>query len=167
MTESIEVISDRDHLHWSAIWAGVFVFFAIWSVFGALCLAIFAGSASMGLALEVWGVILTIIAMFIAGRATAQWSGVTESRHTIMQSMVMFGLAVISVILVVATGTAMLGALANGVSLGHGSVAAMFSDYGWALFVALFLGWLAAMGGASSAHRMVSHPEMQHQIGHA
>lgn len=78
------------HLNWGAIWAGVFTFLAIWSVFGALCLAIFAKFASLNIALSVWGIILAIIAMFVAGRTTGQLAGITKSREGVMHGMIMF-----------------------------------------------------------------------------
>ena len=65
---------------WGAIWAGMFSFIAIWSVFGMLGEAIFAGSANpntaqpvsgMSVGMGFWSVILTIIAMYVAGRVTA------------------------------------------------------------------------------------------------
>jgi hypothetical protein len=154
------------HLNWGAVWAGVFTFVAIWSVFGALCLAIFAGSASLSMALSVWGIILTIIAMFLAGRATSQLAGVADSREGVMYGMTMFGLAVTSaLVILVMVGTAFdyrpVGATV------HSSVLGLFREFGWALFVGLLLGWLAAIGGASSAHKELTHPSMQHQVRHA
>ena len=82
--------------HWGAIWAGVFTFLSIWFVFGSLCLAIWAGSPNLNVALSVWGIILTIIAMFVAGRATGQLAGVTNSHEGTVLGMTMFGLAVAS-----------------------------------------------------------------------
>jgi hypothetical protein len=153
--------------NWGAIWAGVFTFVAIWSVFGALCLAIFASSASLSLALSVWGVILTIVAMFFAGRTTGQLAGVSNPSESLMHAMVMFGLAVISTLVALAVG----GSVFAGGAV-HSSYASyaigVFSSFGWALFVGLFLGWLAAIGGASSAHKKLGHAEtMQHQVRHA
>jgi hypothetical protein len=154
------------NVNWGAIWAGVFTFLAIWSVFGALCLAIFANSASLGIALSIWGIILTIIAMFIAGRSTSELAGITNSRDGAMHGMIMFGLAAISGVVIVAIGGTVLGFGQIGGTL-HSSVLGVFRDFGWPLFVGSFLGWLAAMGGASSAHKGLAHPAIQHQVGHA
>jgi hypothetical protein len=76
--------------------AGVFTFLAIWFVFDALCLAVWAGSPNLNVAFSVWGIILTIIAMFVAGRTTGQLAGVTNSRDGLLLGMTMFGLAVTS-----------------------------------------------------------------------
>jgi hypothetical protein len=165
-TTQLEPVAVLTRLNWGAIWAGVFTFFAIWSVFGALCLAIFASSASLSMALSVWSIILTIIAMFVAGRTTGQLAGITNTREGLMQGMIMFGLAVTSALFIVTIGaTAFSNIQVSGTV--HSSWLGIFSDFGWALFVGLFLGWLAAMGGASSAHRELSHPAMQHQVRHA
>lgn len=151
---------------WSAIWAGVFSFIAIWSVFGALGYDIFfAGSreaADAYAGMEIWGVILTIIAMFIAGRITATLAGVTDSREGISHGMVMFGLSVVSVLLLLMIG----GSTATATT--HTYIMDVFHSMGWALFIGLFLGWLAALGGASTAHKQFPSPApMQEQVHHA
>ena len=60
---------------WTAIWGGVLTFLAIWAVFETLATAIFVnngpGNAHVNLiGLGIWSVILSIIAMFAAGRIT-------------------------------------------------------------------------------------------------
>lgn len=48
------------------------------------------------------------------------------------------------------------------------SVIDKFFHSGWSLFLALFLGWLAALGGASTSHKRLPSPTiMQHQLRHA
>ena len=121
---------------WGAIWAGLFTFTAIWSIFGLLGLAIFAGTeapagavagAGMGLSLgmDIWIVVLTIIAMYVAGRETGHLAAVTN-RHD---------------------------------GLLHG-----FGRWGWTGFLTLFLGWLAAMGGASTGVVERAQPEAVAEI---
>jgi hypothetical protein len=98
----------------------------------------------------VWAVILTIIAMYVAGRVTAHFADVADRNGRIMHGMAMFGLTVVSVILlVILSGTAISGG--NGLPGGtHSSyMLTVFADIGWIGFVALFLGWLAALGGAA------------------
>jgi hypothetical protein len=146
---------------WGAIWAGVFCFAAIWSVFGLLGEAIFASASNpntthpvtgMSVGMAIWGIILTIIAMYVAGRETGRLAGVTNRHDGLIHGMIMFGLSVVATIVVIALA---------GVSLSGGTdiqnttvhsayVLAVFADLGWAGFVALLLGWLAAMGGAST-----------------
>lgn len=114
--------------------------------------------------MEIWGVVLTIIAMFVAGHITGTLAGVTNPRYGLVHGIVMFGLSVTSALLIVIMGNAFGG---TPVTLaGHSYVIGLFSHLGWALFVGLFLGWLAAIGGASSAHK--EFPSVvQQQIRHA
>ena len=62
----------RSRVDWGAIWAGVFAFIRIWSVFGLLGAAIFASAANpqaaqpvtgMGWGMGIWAIVLTIIAI--------------------------------------------------------------------------------------------------------
>lgn len=163
----LEPVAVRTRPNWGALWAGVFTFLAVWSVFGVLCLAIFASSSSLGLAMSVWGIILTIITMFVAGRATGQLAGINNSREGMINGTVLFGLAVTSVLFIVVIGSAAFGSTQVSGTARISDVLAVFSNFGWALFVGLFLGWLAAMGGAASAHKELPHPAMQQQVGHA
>ena len=142
---------------WGAIWAGMFSFVAIWSVFGILGEAIFASSANanaarpvtgMSVGMGIWSAILTIIAMYVAGRVTAHLSGATDRGSRIMQGMAMFGLSVMAVVItVILSGIALSG---PGLEAGTHSpyMLTVFSDVGWIGFFCLFLGWLAAIGGA-------------------
>lgn len=152
--------------NWGAIWAGVFTFIAIWSVFGLLGMAIFASAANpnapqpvsgMGLGISIWTVILTIIAMYVAGRVTGHLAGIANSREGVTHGMIMFGLAV--------TAAVAIAAFAGGAATGNSTLAAtgphspyaltLFAGMGWAGFVSLLLGWLAAMGGASTGSHKV------------
>jgi hypothetical protein len=144
---------------WGAIWAGVFSFTAIWSVFGLLGAAIFstAGntanpSTGIGWGMGIWSIILTMIAMYVGGRVTGHLAEVSTRNEGVLCGMTMFGLAVISALVVV---------VLSGVAAGNGAASApymltVFSSIGWFGFVALLLGWLCAMGGASSAARVES-----------
>ncbi len=147
---------------WGAIWAGVFAFSAIWAVFEFLGEAIFASAANpaqpasgMGVGISIWSIVLTIIAMYVAGRVTGHFARFADRADATMHGLVMFGLSVISAVVIVVLA---------GIALGGGSVVngAARSPYlltsagfGWVGFLALFLGWLAAMGGAASARRAV------------
>lgn len=144
---------------WGAIWAGMFTFVAVWSVFGMLGEAIFASSANpnaaepvggMSVGLGVWSTILTIIAMYVAGRVTAHFADVPDRAGRLMHGMTMFGLSVIGVVLmIILGGSAMSGGMGVAGSTHSPYMLTVFSDIGWVGFVALFLGWLAAMGGAA------------------
>ena len=157
--------------NWGAIWAGMFTFVAIWSVFGMLGVAIFGSPASpsapagVNVGMSIWAVILTIIAMFVAGRITGQLIGPTNSR--VMHGIVMFGLSVTAIAVLMVAGGNALGTRLIELTHNH-YLLGFFADFGWATFVALFLGWLAAIGGALSAGRELSHSGFQqHQVSHA
>jgi hypothetical protein len=71
-----------------------------------------------------------------------------------MWGMAMFGLSVIATIVVLVLGGT---ALSGGTGVAGGAhspyMLTVFSDIGWIGFVSLFLGWLAAMGGAAHSAR--------------
>lgn len=164
------------HPNWGAIWAGMFTFVAIWAVFGTLGLGLFASAANpsapepiagMSVGMAVWGIILTIIAMFVAGRVTGQLAGINNSRDGMVHGMVMFGLSIAAALLLVVIGGNALGSTQVDGTTHSPWVLTIFSDLGWVLFVSLFLGWLAAMGGASTAHKEISHTAIHQQVRHA
>jgi hypothetical protein len=146
--------------NWGAIWAGVFTFFAIWSVFGLLGMSIFASitnrpASSVDVGMGIWAVILTIIAMFVAGRTTGHLAAINSSRDGVMHGMVMFGLSVVAAIIFAALSGygANVASAATNMFGGHAYLLTLSSGLGWFGFISLFLGWLAAMAGAS----MVTH----------
>lgn len=145
---------------WGAIWAGVFTFVAIWSVFGVLGMAIFASNANpnatapvtgQSAGIAIWSIILTIIAMYVAGVDTGRLAVVTNRHDGLIHGMIMFGLSVVAAIILTAVGGALLsGGTGIQSTIAHnGYVLGIFADLGWSGFVALLLGWLAAMGGGS------------------
>ena len=145
---------------WGAIWAGVFAFVAIWSVFGSLGAAIFASAANpnaaapvsgMGWGIGIWSIVLTAIAMFVAGRVTAHLAGVEDRGTAMLQGLTMFGLSVVSaVVIIVLGGAAMSGGTGVNGTVHSASLLDTFAGLGWAGFLSLFFGWLTAMWGAST-----------------
>lgn len=140
--------------HWGAIWAGTFTFVAIWSVFGLLGAAIFASLAnpnpanavtSIGVGIGIWAVILTIIAMFFAGRTTERLAGRTGA---VMTGTVTYGLSVTAALVIAVLMGVVSSALVTTSGLTH--LAGAFVGIAWIGFVALLLGWLASVGGAAS-----------------
>jgi hypothetical protein len=127
------------------VWGGAFIFAAIWTVFEFLAVAIF-GIAHLGSAIAVWTIVLTIIAMWVAGMETARLAGYSTRHDGIAHGLMMFGLAITGAMAWVLLSTTVLGtatvrdALSNGIAPGTA----------WTAFLSLFLGWLAAMGGAST-----------------
>ena len=137
----------RHRADWSAVWGGAFTFAAIWLVFESLALAIF-GTGLMGAGMAVWTIVLTIIAMYVAGFETARLAGISTRRDGITYGLMMFGLAAMSAIVVMLVSIFTM----NGV---HASVPSTLatgisSGTAWTAFLVLFLGWLAAMGGTST-----------------
>jgi hypothetical protein len=154
--------------HWGAIWAGVFTFIAIWSVFELLGIAIFASigtpnagpAAGMGLGIGIWTIILTIIAMYVAGRETGRLAAVASRHEGLIHGVIMFGLSVAAAI-VLATLAGTIFSTAGAVGTHNAYALTMTADLGWILFLSLFLGWLAAMGGASTGAGHTMHTETQ------
>jgi hypothetical protein len=154
---------------WGAIWAGVFTFVAIWSVFGLLGIAILgrpggsdAATPLMGvtLGMDSWAVVLTIIAMYVAGRETGRLAAVGSRHDGLIHGMIMFGLSVIAVALLAIVG-------GGNTNAGTGLIGGMHSQFlpslsvnlTWTGFLSMFLGWLAAMGGAATGAQHRSQPE--------
>jgi hypothetical protein len=153
------LVSARGRTDWGAIWAGVFTFIAVWSVFGLLGEAIFASAANakaanpvtgMSIGMGIWAIVLTIIAMYVAGRETGRLAGVTNRHDGLIHGMVMFGLSVAATIVVaVLAGTSLTGGTGVSGTVHNPYLLSVFADLGWWGFFSLLLGWLAAMGGAS------------------
>jgi len=153
-----ENIIGFDRISWGAIWAGTFAFIAIWSVFGMLGEAIFASAANpnaaepvggMSVGMGIWGIILTIIAMYVAGRVTGHFSNWADRNGRIMHGIAMFGLSIIGVVMVVVLSGLAMGGTSVPAAAHSSYILTVFADLGWIGFASLFLGWLAAMGGAA------------------
>ena len=143
----------RRQTEWGAIWAGVFAVAAIWSVFGLLGASIFDVSAAGSVSpwgMGIWSIVLTAIAMYVGGRVTGHMASVATRGSAVACGMGMFGLSAVSaavlVILAGAAGGTRL--VVTGTYL-----AGFITSIGWFGFVALFVGWLSAIGGATSAVR--------------
>jgi len=152
------VLFRRRGTDWGAIWGGTFTFIAIWSVFGLLGIAIFASIANpgahplagMSVGMGVWAVVLSIIAMYVAGRETGRLAAVTTRHDAMIHGMIMFGLsAVAALVIAVLAGMSLNGGAVNG-TVSNSYVLGAVTSSGWITFFAFFLGWLAALGGASS-----------------
>ena len=141
---------------WSAIWGGVFVFAAIWTVFETLAFAIFGGPSTlanaqsgMGAGMAIWTIVLTIIAMYVAGRETGRMAGAVTRQSGLMPGMMMFGLSVVgAIVLAMMAGAVLTVGRASSAATNSGYVISVGAE--WTAFITLLLGWLAALGGAST-----------------
>ena len=138
------VIPARRIYSWSGIFAGTFVFLAIESTFGLLGAAIFASAGNpnaavpttpgLSIGLEIWMVILSIIALYFAGKTSSKLLFRATDRNLGMyHGLVTFGMSVFATIFVISMS--LVGAVAT-TRLG-----------GW-LFAAFVLSMIAAaLGG--------------------
>jgi SNF family Na+-dependent transporter len=143
--------------NWGATWAGVFIFAAIWSTFEMLAIAIFGLTSGPGSrvnpATAIWTIVLTLIAMYVAGRETGRLAQVAEKLDAVVHGMMMFGLSVVAMLVLAALGTGMTG---NSLSTYMLNLSPAMR---WTIFASLILGGLAAMLGASAnAGRRVAKP---------
>jgi len=128
----------------------------IWAVFESLALAILAGTANaasgMRFGMAIWTIVLTIIAMYVAGRETSRLAGVVTRHNGLVHGMMMFGLSVVSAIVLAILAGALLAAGSIGIAGAHSSYV-ISAGAKWSAFITLLLGWLVAMGGASTGVR--------------
>jgi hypothetical protein len=169
--QNLNVAPTRAAISWAAVWAGVFTFMAIWSIFGSLGMAIFASAANptaqqpisgMSVGMGIWAIVLTIIAMWVAGRVTGHLAGASNRSEGLTHGLVMFGLSVVATLVITILGDLTLsgGAGVNG-SAHSAYILGVFANLGWIGFLCLFLGWLAAMGGAISGLSTLKHHPAQ------
>jgi hypothetical protein len=114
-------------------------------VFEFLAVALF-GIAHLGSAIALWTIVLTIIAMWVAGMETARLAGYSTRHDGIVHGLMMFGLAIMGAIAAMLLSTTVLGTATVRDALSNGIAPAT----AWTAFLSLFLGGLAAMGGAST-----------------
>jgi len=139
-------------MNWSAIWGGLFTFVGIWAVFELLGLAIFpAASASARVGLGIWSIILTAIAMFVAGRQTSSSARLSNGSEGVRHGMVMFGLSLTAAIVLMMSASVLLGDFpAVNMSARRSDLVSVFTSSDWVPFAMLFLGWVGAIAGATS-----------------
>jgi hypothetical protein len=164
--ETQNVAPTQSRLDWGAIWAGMFTFAGIWAVFGFLGIAVFSSTGNLDIAhptegmavgMGIWTIVLTIIAMYVSGLETGRLAAAGNRFNGLLHGLVMFGLSLVGVlVLVTLAGAGMSGAAMSGAAAPTthtSSFWAMGSGFSWTGFLSLFLGWLAAMSGASVGAR--------------
>jgi hypothetical protein len=137
--------------NWGAVWSGLFTFIGIWAVFDLLGYAIFPRAANGGIdmAWGIWSIVLAAIAMFVAGRVTGTLAALRGSSG-VRHGMIMFGLSVAAAV-VLTWASSLLAGFSEPGTMTRGVMPSLFPHDAWVAFGTLFLGWLGAMFGASSA----------------
>lgn len=141
------------------------MFVAIEITFLALGIAIFGGSASaptsgtMATGISIWAGILTLFALYFAGRTAGRLSG-TDWNIAFYHGLLTFGMCIFSAIL---TAVLILApaeiANAGNASVNLVTVRHLFTEGGYALFASLLVGGiLACVGAASEAKNNAAPP---------
>jgi hypothetical protein len=94
--------------------------------------------------------------MYIAGRATRKFAGQLNRGEGLVHGMIMFGLSMTAVIVLTATVVLTMSAnysLSGSINTRNPYILSAFAGSEWMAFVALFLGCVAAMIGASSGEQ--------------
>lgn len=109
--------------------------------------AIFASPDTHGMsgAMAIWSIILTIIAGYVAGRQTSRMAALKTRNDSLMHGMMMFGLSVVGGFVLF-----VIGSTTTTTSLYPLLDLRLVMGTGWTSFIALLLGWLAAMGGGAT-----------------
>lgn len=159
---SLSTVAPREapRTSWSGIFAGTFVFLAIELTFGILGLTIFSGSASpvavgtsgMNASFSIWMIVLSIVALYFAGRVAGHLSGAVRGLTGFYHGLVTFGMSCFASILV--ASIALSGAAQAASNPAQVSTTTLFdaaAKGGWALWLALLLGGIAACIGGTNA----------------
>jgi hypothetical protein len=146
-------------ISWGSIFAGTFVFLAIEVTFGLLGMAIFATAANprtahpvggMSVGIGIWTVVLSIVALYFAGKCASRLSGAIDRNSGLYHGLVTFGMSIFAVILVAALT---LGSTVPGNAslsqVGNSGLESMIATSGWWIFIACLLGMIAAITGGT------------------
>lgn len=143
---------------WSGIFAGTFLFLAIEATFGVLGVAIFASATNpnsrnpvgpgISAGVGIWMVILSIIALYFAGKLASKLSGAPTRNLGMYAGLVTFGMCIFASILITALT---LGSTVGGTTgVGYATptrVADMLTTAGYWLFITLALAMISAASG--------------------
>ena len=143
---------------WSGIFSGTFLFLAIEATFGVLGVAIFTAAINprsanpigpgISIGSGVWMIVLTIIALYFAGKLASTHSATTTRNSGMYAGLVTFGMCVFASFLITSLtlgntfGRHIVGESASGFT-----VADFIIVGGYWLFAAMVLGMIAAASG--------------------
>lgn len=145
-------------LSWSGIFSGTFLFLAIEVTFGILGVAIFTTamnpnsaapvSTGIGIGSGIWMVVLSIIALYFAGKLASRVSGSITRNAGMYAGLVTFGMCLFASFLITSLTLGNNFHLQANVANASGAAVADFIIVGgyW-LFAALILGMIAAASG--------------------
>jgi hypothetical protein len=153
---------------WGSIFAGCFMFLAIEVTFGLLGLAIFASAAApnaahpvsgMSTGIGIWTVILSIIALYFAGKTAGRLSGTTNRNIGIYHGLVTFGMSIFATVLIAAmTVGSTTTAGTNLTQYSNNTLTNAVSTGGWWIFFACLLAMIASAIGGSHGAREEAAP---------
>ena len=147
----------RSRTCWGAIFGGTFLYLAIMATFGSLGAAIFAGVGSSE-GIKIWMTILAIISLYFAGHVAGRLSGAADRNVGMWNGLITFGMCFASVLVLgIALATAspyVVGAA--GPRTARLNLVGVAAHGRWGLFIALFLGFIAAAIGGSRAIKAVT-----------
>jgi uncharacterized membrane protein YgcG len=141
---------------WSGIFAGTFLFLAIEVTFGVLGMAIFnsvgrstINSITVGMSpgAGIWMVVLSIIALYFAGKLASSQSASATRNAGMYAGLVTFGMCIFTALLMIFPEFGMSGStlvIAGATARASAGVAV---STGYWLFVTLVLGMIAAASG--------------------
>jgi len=156
-TEYPAVLTNRK-FSWSGIFSGTFLFLAIEATFGVLGVAIFtkainprsANPIGPGISIGsgVWMVVLTIIALYFAGKLASTHSVTTTRNSGMYAGLVTFGMCIFGSFLVLSlTLGDTFGRHVSGTGTSGFTVTDFIIAGGYWLFAAMVLGMIAAASG--------------------
>ena len=147
---------------WGSIFAGTFVFLAIEVTFGLLGLALFGAAnpgavhpvAGMSFGIGIWTVVLSIIALYFAGRTASRLSGTSTGNIGMYHGLVTYGMCIFATVIIAAmTLGSTIAANANATNVSNNYLINAVSTGGWWIFFACLLGMIAAVVGGSQGLR--------------
>ena len=162
-------------LSWSGIFSGTFLFLAIEVTFGILGVAIFtqamnpnsAAPVSPGVSIGsgIWMVVLSIIALYFAGKLASRVSGSITRNAGMYAGLVTFGMCVFTSFLVTSLALGNNFRLqANMANASGAAIADFIVVGGYWLFAALVLGMIAAASGGIHGSISANTARNQEQV---
>ena len=154
-------------ISWGSIFAGCFMFLAIEVTFGLLGLAIFASAANpnaahpvggMSTGMGIWTIILSIIALYFAGKTAGRLSNATDRNIGMYHGLVTFGMSIFTTVLIAAlTLGSTVGGTGTLTRFNNNTMASAIATGGWWIFFACLLAMIAAgIGGSHGVRRDIA-----------